>query len=443
MSLPADIGNGIVVASFGADGSWLSIGTTDEDLGFVELNGLPRFDEAKRSHLAAVRRYRQLMADPDLAVLTVAGASVVDRTAPVGRRVVEQRYVAEAGRVVVLFAGRLDRPAYAEVTDISPLPPLGLVPSLDARGPQLSSAPASRRHRHDRRSLPPGIDASWTTTTATTASLQFVARPPRRVRRGLHARSSRGRATRRRSDDYRMVAPSMALRPPQRVRAVPRLRRRRALHPPSHYPRRRRHEGGILTDHRILPLSWNRDAYYQALSALLPVPHTIAAHLRWLWQRCDRPGTLFQCSHQANGLSRTGHPRPINSSIPCSSCSIIGRYCLVAMRPPPHQSGHRFRRPFSAFPQIPTASFSSATRTPPTISTTTTSPLHADPLLAHNTTTRRLCRRARSRRSDSPARQAAIRQSRLDSFRFDGPLGAAVGLYHRCPRYHPALSRRQ
>ena len=96
MSLPADIGNGIVVASFGADGSWLSIGTTDEDLGFVELNGLPRFDEAKRSHLAEVRRYRRLMADPDLAVLTVTGASVVGRTAPVGRRVVEQRYVADS-----------------------------------------------------------------------------------------------------------------------------------------------------------------------------------------------------------------------------------------------------------------------------------------------------------------------------------------------------------
>ncbi len=58
----------------------------------------------------------------------------------------------------------------------------------------------------------------------------------------------------------------------------------------------------ILTDHRILPLSWTRDAYYQALAALPSAPDSIAAHLRWLWQRCDRPGELFQRSYQANGV---------------------------------------------------------------------------------------------------------------------------------------------
>ena len=58
----------------------------------------------------------------------------------------------------------------------------------------------------------------------------------------------------------------------------------------------------ILTDHRILPLSWTRDAYYQALAALPTAPDSIAAHLRWLWQRCDRPGELFQRSYQANGV---------------------------------------------------------------------------------------------------------------------------------------------
>jgi uncharacterized protein len=64
----------------------------------------------------------------------------------------------------------------------------------------------------------------------------------------------------------------------------------------------------IVTDHRILPLSWTRDAYYQALLLLVAAdgPHDehaerVAAHLRWLWGRCRRPQGLWMRSHLANG----------------------------------------------------------------------------------------------------------------------------------------------
>jgi hypothetical protein len=59
----------------------------------------------------------------------------------------------------------------------------------------------------------------------------------------------------------------------------------------------------ILTDHRILPLSWTRDAYYQARALLAAgvAGDEIGAHLRWLWLCCDRPDHLWQRSHQANG----------------------------------------------------------------------------------------------------------------------------------------------
>lgn len=60
----------------------------------------------------------------------------------------------------------------------------------------------------------------------------------------------------------------------------------------------------IVTDHRILPLSWTRDAYYQA-SLLLAAgggpAELVAAHLRWLWGRCRRPRGLWMRSHHANG----------------------------------------------------------------------------------------------------------------------------------------------
>ena len=63
----------------------------------------------------------------------------------------------------------------------------------------------------------------------------------------------------------------------------------------------------ILTDHRLLQLSWTRDAYYQALLLLAarqvePRALTVVAeHLRWLWVRCDRGANGWARSHLPNG----------------------------------------------------------------------------------------------------------------------------------------------
>ncbi|MDQ3938163.1 MAG: glycoside hydrolase family 125 protein, partial [Chloroflexota bacterium] len=58
----------------------------------------------------------------------------------------------------------------------------------------------------------------------------------------------------------------------------------------------------ILTDHRILPLSWTRDAYYQALLLLGDGrADLVADHLRWLWLSCDRPRAAWARSHHADG----------------------------------------------------------------------------------------------------------------------------------------------
>jgi len=61
----------------------------------------------------------------------------------------------------------------------------------------------------------------------------------------------------------------------------------------------------LLTDHRILPLSWTRDAYYQALLLLVADGDgdrtRVADHLRWLWRRCRRPAGRWVRSRHANG----------------------------------------------------------------------------------------------------------------------------------------------
>src|SRR5215216_3491145 len=62
----------------------------------------------------------------------------------------------------------------------------------------------------------------------------------------------------------------------------------------------------IVTDHRLLQLSWTRDAYHQALLLLAArhleprAPVVVAEHLRWLWFRCDRAEGWMR-SHLPNG----------------------------------------------------------------------------------------------------------------------------------------------
>jgi hypothetical protein len=65
----------------------------------------------------------------------------------------------------------------------------------------------------------------------------------------------------------------------------------------------------ILADHRILPLSWTRDAYWQARLLMSTWARggrdgdarIVADHLRWLFLRCERPDGRWQRSHEADG----------------------------------------------------------------------------------------------------------------------------------------------
>jgi hypothetical protein len=69
----------------------------------------------------------------------------------------------------------------------------------------------------------------------------------------------------------------------------------------------RRDEVAIVTDHRLLPLSWTRDAYYMALLLLLTsrgddrAAEVVESHLRWLWGPSHRTGTWAR-SHLTNGV---------------------------------------------------------------------------------------------------------------------------------------------
>ena len=60
----------------------------------------------------------------------------------------------------------------------------------------------------------------------------------------------------------------------------------------------------ILTDHMLLPLSWNRDAYYVARALLTWKPalaDRVQRHLIWLFEQADRPDGYWARCYLANG----------------------------------------------------------------------------------------------------------------------------------------------
>jgi hypothetical protein len=353
---PLDVGNGQVCASFAVDGSWLSLGRPHPVRGFVELTGAPPFDEALRGRPEAVRRYRHQLTLAGNAALRLAGdvPEVVpdpdpggrprwegaDRAASYraeawaapGRPAVTQRHRWQAGpdvrprRVVLVASARLQRPSFAEITEVSPLPPLPSAASTSAQGTVLCLRD---------RALPAAARVGVTVAGGTTegwrldadAARLSIAWDPRREPT-LEVTVTCALAP---DDPPGPGGPPDPPDPPGDHPPGPRRSRARSL-PPSrlHLPDRLRPrlsalvdgmlgyvlgctaltvapgERCLVTDHRLLQLSWTRDAYYQA-SLLLAARHlepqalpVVAQHLRWLWARCDRAGGWMR-SHLPNG----------------------------------------------------------------------------------------------------------------------------------------------
>lgn len=312
---PVDLGTGVVAASLTSDGSWLSVGCLHPRAGFVELNGLPPFAEAARGDPDATRRYRGLLVDPRFAFLRLvppAERQALDSiaSAEAGSRTILQRWRLGDGIDRVLRATpRLDRPALAEITEVNPPPPTGAVTELAASGSRLvvRAAVLPAVATVDVDGLPD--DATWVLdgdsaelriggdVGALTIAVTLVA-----------DRASPGRATpapatpapaRADEDDVGLAHGAPAAWIDRLVASAARyVRSCTALElVPG--------ERAILTDHRLLPLSWTRDAYYQALLLLVggePADRAIVAdHLRWLWLRNKRPNGRWMRSHHGHG----------------------------------------------------------------------------------------------------------------------------------------------
>ena len=344
---PVDLGNGLVSATLASQGAWISLGGAHPRRGFVELTGLPPFEAAQRGDPDAVRRYREQMTARAFAFLSfevgrpcgdAAERSLVlgePRTARevraahyrheiVTRAVADEPSVEQRHRlsalygdgprwVIVRFRGRLDAHPLPEITDIDPPPDTGARTRLRGDGARLVvEARALPAVAEVHVAVRGGSTVGWV-VAGTTAQL-VVTRPPgaelemvvacslAKGARALHApaRPARSRPVPARSHP---VPAGPLLVPPALRDPLDRLAERtRAYVLDCTAVRVAPDEICLLTDHRILPLSWTRDAYWQA--ALL-LAHgdadTVGDHLRWLWSRCERPGGLWMRSHHTTG----------------------------------------------------------------------------------------------------------------------------------------------
>jgi hypothetical protein len=323
-----DVGNGLVSASLAGAGAWLSLGAPHSRHGFVELTALPLFEPAWRGDPAAVRRYRGYMTADRFRFLGLdvrAARHEVTTAARAGEPWIEQRHrlvpVEPHGHAVVRFHGRLDAHPLPEITDIDPPAATGARTRLTAVGDRLViDAPALPARAEIRVTLEGGTSLGWVVAGHVAQLVVTWARatPPTLALRldcSLVERADRPARLERAPARPRTASPAGALLP-----GAPPLHLTAALRPGvlRLVERTRRYviectavrvgsdEVCLLTDHRILPLSWTRDAYWQAALLLAHDPdgsgaETVAAHLRWLWDRCERPERFWMRSHHSNG----------------------------------------------------------------------------------------------------------------------------------------------
>lgn len=341
---PHDLGNGLVCASFGSGGEWLSLATVHPESGFVELTGLPRFDPEWRGNDEAVLRYRSWMRRDEHAFLHVeAGRAQVTtrQDAPRGTRGMVQRIVVRASHrdrpagIRIRLNGRLGPPVLPEISEVDP--PAGddqtsrfktregtlrvngeggpiIVQAWLRKGGDASHGSAEGRTdmriawKVLRRQMPTAIAWIDWPGEADEVHLDIACtfdQPSPEAPDWLDGARLRPPVDSDMSSDSRpLLVPARLVKPLGRMnqRAASYTRTCTALQVSGS-------ERCIVTDHRILPLSWTRDAYWQVRLLLATWrrgshdddERIVADHLRWLFLRCERPDGTWARSHYPDG----------------------------------------------------------------------------------------------------------------------------------------------
>lgn len=295
---PRDVGNGLLAASF-TENAVLAVTRPHPQVGMIEMTGAWEFsEEHDRSIEAQVRAYRTHLASDASAALQLVSDVPVTLEANADAAGTGLIWTARsAGALSVWFRGRLQRPPYAEITDIQPPQPLPQDTVFEVDGPVLTLHSAALSADATITASSPAGSVGWAevaggyecnTPAGTFGELSLsvelqVGGGLRAPRGGIHV--------------VPITSGSLAERAAEAARAY--ALGCCALDITED-------ETCVVTDHRLLPLSWTRDAYFIVLPLLLHgrpgsvEEDVLRRHLNWLFgpARADGP---WMRSHLTGG----------------------------------------------------------------------------------------------------------------------------------------------
>lgn len=301
---PGDRGNGVVAGCIGPSGQLLYLGTAHPTHGFLELTAAPVFDERARFDPDAVRAYRDQLTDERYAVLELSGpdgavAGAMSWAEP-GEPAVRLRWqLAGPTTGRLRFGGRLQAPTLAEITEagVQRLVPATTVLRVHG-GDLVVEAPGLPAAAVVTTSISSGRIGSWA-IDGTTATASIQCGGPAIVDVGCSLAPARSAPD--------VLTPARRLIVPDLLRGELFRLRDAALRYITECSALRVDETSVclLADHRLLPLGWIRDAYYQTglLLSAGAVP-LVAAHLRWVWTTAERPEHRWVRSYLPNGRAK-------------------------------------------------------------------------------------------------------------------------------------------
>ncbi len=317
---PLDFGSGGVTGSVNADGRLIALNFYHPVHGYVTLTSADPFPEVERYHPAAVRAYRASLVTQDgfgvrleqpvldhAARLRASAIPQIDLTTADDRLTVTtfayaqgavQRIAAPPG---LRWGGKLSlqRCAYTQLTEGGPLPisplrlrvyahedllvirNLALGAAVAVAGLDVSSVPVHEADHPLELDLPLRAESLaygvGLTVEAAVANARWLLESANRMQ--VEA-------------DWRAALDSLPDDPLLRRGIV--YARQNAI--PV--------EEGIclLTDHMLLPLSWNRDAYYAARALLSAgAAEIVRRHLLWIFETAQRQDGVWARCYLANG----------------------------------------------------------------------------------------------------------------------------------------------
>jgi hypothetical protein len=316
---PLDFGMNGLTGSIDTDGRLIALNSYHERYGYITLTASDPFPETERYNPTAVRAYRRSLADlagfgPTFdqpiarreAFLLEQAIPMIRLTFEDGSQAMVTTFADEQGAVQIWrcphpfrWRGKLSlqRCAYTQLTEGGPveMPPVqskvvfenGM---LTIENPALGRTVAIA-------GFPPS-QAAWTTDSAANLDLEGHAGIlVLRYALGSTPQNARDHLSQENVDIR--LARVMKYWRDQKLPVDPLLARGIV------YSQRLAVPVGdttcLLTDHMLLPLSWNRDAYYLALTLLDRKPDIVRRHILWMFETAERYDGAWGRCYLANG----------------------------------------------------------------------------------------------------------------------------------------------